>query len=208
MEEMQALVEATDSRYKALIATACFTGLRQGELLGLQWGDIDFESRRIYVRRTLQQGKSYEPKSHHSKRSVDIPIFLVEMLKTHQTRTTVELDSNKYELVFPNSVGKPFDKANLLVRVLLSALKRAGLRQIRFHDLRHSYASLLINNNANIKYVQKQLGHSSCQVTLDTYSHLIPEVGQEAISKLEVINNKSKDKRSVPIEKQKETPIF
>ncbi|GFP24423.1 integrase, partial [Candidatus Hakubella thermalkaliphila] len=95
------------------------------------------------------------------------------------------LEFNELSLIFPNQAGQPMDRSNLQVRIFEPALKKGGLRKIRWHDLRHSYASMLINDGANIKYVQKQLGHASCQVTLDTYSHLIREAGWEAIGKLD-----------------------
>ncbi|GFP29329.1 hypothetical protein HKBW3S44_00474 [Candidatus Hakubella thermalkaliphila] len=183
--EIQALIQATDPGYRCLIATACFTGLRQGELLGLIWGDLDFASGRIYVRRSLQGGILMEPKSAHSRRAVDIPPSLVQMLKEHQAFQAATLEFNELSLIFPNQAGQPMDRSNLQVRIFEPALKKGGLRKIRWHDLRHSYASMLINDGANIKYVQKQLGHASCQVTLDTYSHLIREAGWEAIGKLD-----------------------
>ncbi len=183
--EIQALIQATDPGYRCLMATACFTGLRQGELLGLMWDDIDFASGRIYVRRSLQDGVLMEPKSAHSRRPVDIPPLLIQMLKEHQAFQAATLESNELNLVFPNQAGRPMDRSNLQVRIFEPALRRAGLRKVRFHDLRHSYASLLINDGANIKYVQRQLGHASCMITLDTYSHLIREAGREAIGKLD-----------------------
>ncbi len=185
--EVEQLIAATDTRYYCLMLTACMTGVRQGELLGLQWGDIDFANNRIYVRRTLQAGKFYEPKSAASRRSVSVPVPVIQALKEHQARQAVELDENKIELVFPNEVGQPMDSRNMVHRVFEAALKRSGLPRIRFHDLRHSYAAALISAGENIKWIQKQLGHSSIQVTMDVYGHLLPDIERNAPARLEAI---------------------
>lgn len=193
-QEIKRLVEATPAKHKALMATACYTGMRQGEILGLKWDDIDFENKRVYVQRTLQQGQLLGPKTEASRRSVDIPAFLVGWLEEHQLRQAVEGPASDVDLVFPNEAGKPMDRANLEVRIFKPALVLAGLTtSLRFHDLRHSYASMLIHQGANIKYVQKQLGHATVHMTLNTYSHLLPDAGQEAIRRLEETYDRRKE---------------
>ena len=92
---------------------------------------------------------------------------------------------NVNNLVFPNKAGNPINHNNLIQRHFYPALEKAGLPKIRFHDLRHTYASLLIEQGENIKYIQSQLGHSSPTVTLNVYAHLMKSVNQEAASKLE-----------------------
>ncbi|OGP50030.1 MAG: hypothetical protein A2Y79_01425 [Deltaproteobacteria bacterium RBG_13_43_22] len=89
------------------------------------------------------------------------------------------------DLIFPNNAGGPIDKNNLIKREFDSALKKAGIERIRFHDLRHTYASLMIEQGENIKYIQTQLGHSSPMVTLNVYAHLMKETNQEAVVRLE-----------------------
>jgi len=89
------------------------------------------------------------------------------------------------DLIFPNNAGEPIDKNNLIKREFDSALKKAGIERIRFHDLRHTYASLMIEQGENIKYIQTQLGHSSPMVTLNVYAHLMKETNQEAVVRLE-----------------------
>ncbi|MBE0448812.1 MAG: site-specific integrase [Actinobacteria bacterium] len=197
-EEIAALIDAALPEHRALIMTACLTGMRRGELLGLQWSDVDFRSNTIFVRNALYKGKLDELKSQHSRRKIAIPEILVRELKTHQARQAVELPSNELDLVFPNTAGNPMDGNNLVKRIFEPTLKRADLRRIRFHDLRHSFASLLINQNESIKFIQRTLGHSSAQVTLDVYSHLMPDAGEQAAKRVEEsIFGKSENKSLV-----------
>lgn len=183
--DIEKLIANTNERYRCLITTACYTGMRQGELLGLQWGDVDFEGKRIFVRRTLQKGKFYEPKTKYSRRSVSIPNIVVQSLRSHQINQVVHLENNHSQLVFTNDVGEPIDPSNLTKRVFEPALKMAGLIHVRFHDLRHSYAAALISAGENPKWIQKQLGHSSIMITLDIYGHLLPETEKNASERLE-----------------------
>jgi integrase len=94
---------------------------------------------------------------------------------------------NEHDLVFPNELGKPLNKNNLSRKVFSPALRRAGLRKIRFHDLRHTYASLLIAQGEHPKYIQVQMGHSSISVTMDTYGHLMNTVNQESAKRLDLV---------------------
>ena len=110
---------------------------------------------------------------------------LVKALKAHQARQAVELYQNDEELVFPNEDGKLMDGNNLVKRIFVSSINRADLRRVRWHDLRHSYAAALISSGENPKFVQKRLGHSSIQVTMDIYAHLLPEIEKEAPKRLE-----------------------
>ena len=184
-DEIRLVLKHTDKRYQALIMTACYTGMRQSELLGLQWGDVDFESGKIYVRRTLQQGQFYEPKTHSSRRAVVVPPMLVEALKIHRTQQSVELEENEHDLVFTNTKGRPINGRNLTRRVFESALKRAGLRKVGFHALRHSYVSLLLSQGESIKFISRQVGHSSAKLTLDVYSHIMEGAEEEAMQRLQ-----------------------
>lgn len=184
-DELERLIQATDAKHRCLVMTACYSGLRQGELLGLQWGDVSFDACRLYVRRTLQQGRFYEPKSAASRRSVTVPSVVIKALKEYQLRQSVELETNELEMVFPNTRGQPMEAKNLVHRIFEPALKRASLPHVRWHDLRHGYASALISAGQNIKWVQKQLGHSSIKITMDVYGHLLPDAERDAVAKLE-----------------------
>ncbi len=178
--EPQRLLEAADDRWRILIMTAILTGLRQGELLGLQWGDVDWVAQQMLVRRTYTHGRFYDPKTKTSRRRVDLPTPLVIDLKKWKLRCP----KGELDLVFPNGAGNPESHSNLTQRGFHPALRRAGLRRIRFHDLRHTYASLLIETCEHPKYIQAQMGHSSIKVTMDIYGHLMRATNSRAAEKL------------------------
>ena len=170
-----------DQKYKTLFMLAVFSGARQGELFGLKWTDVDWINNQIHIRRTFNNGAWYKPKSETSIRKIDIgPEMIAELKKWKVACPPSELD-----LVFPNQSGNPLDHVYMLRHHFWPALKASGLPQIRFHDLRHTYASLLIEQGENIKYIQSQLGHSSPTVTLNVYAHLMKPVNQEAARRLE-----------------------
>ncbi len=166
--------------------------MRESEVLALQWGDVDFVQGQIVVRRTLQGGKFYNPKTKTSRRKIDIDPQLITELKKWKLRCP----KGEQDLVFPNSVGGPMDGLHMLKRIFYPALSRAKVAKIRFHDLRHTNASLRIEAGQNPKYMQEQLGHSSIQVTMDIYGHLLRSSDQDAAIKLrEVILTSKNDDR-------------
>jgi integrase len=169
--EVKQLLEACTSPWRLMIEVAVTTGLRQSELLGLQWGDIDWQANRLHVRRALRQRRFYDCKSKHSRRIVELPPALVHALKVWR----LECPKGAHDLVFPNSGGQPQDAPNLIHYGFEPALRRAGLRKIRFHDLRHTAASLLLANGVDVVAASRLLGHSSPIVTLNVYSHAIPK---------------------------------
>jgi integrase len=179
-DEIHLLLEKQDTKHGPFIMTAVMTGMREGELLGVQWPDIDWNKSQIYVRRTLQGGKFYAPKTKTSKRRIDVDQELLLELKKWRLRCP----KSESDLVFPNEVGKPMDATNMIKRVWYPTLRRAGLTRDRFHLLRHTNASLRIEASQNIKYIQNQLGHSSIQVTMDIYGHLMKPVNSEEAAKL------------------------
>ncbi len=175
IEELRQFTETakqTDPDYYPLFLTACLTGMRRGELLALKWSDINWAISQIHVRRSLVLGEIETPKSKAAVRAVIVPPILISVLKKHQLSCPI----GELNLVFPNREGKIMHAENMIRRHYLPALRRSGLRRIRFHDLRHTYASLLIAQSENLKFIQQQLGHSSAQVTLDRYGHLMPQV--------------------------------
>jgi integrase len=181
--------------YHPLFLLALRTGMRLGEILAVQWGDVDFEGRFIEVRRNLVGGRATSTKST-KRRRVDMSLKLVECLREYQrTQKAASLKAGRRlpPWVFATSEGTPLDGDNLRHRVFYSLLEKGKLRQIRFHDLRHTYASLLIQNGESLAYVREQLGHSSIQVTVDVYGHLVPSANRAAVDKLDAIPVRNPD---------------
>ncbi|MDX9788661.1 MAG: tyrosine-type recombinase/integrase [Desulfobacterales bacterium] len=183
-EQIRSLLDATTSqKYKMLFRLAVFSGCRQGELLGLKWPDVLWESNQIAVNRTFNNGRFYDPKTAGSRRRVDLgPDTMLEL-----KRWQIACPPNEMELVFPNDAGNPINHNNMVNRAFIPALKAAGLPVIRFHALRHTYASLKIRQGANIKYIQEQMGHSKPTITLNVYAHLFDASNAESAQGLEKI---------------------
>ena len=180
--EIRALLDATKSqKYRTLFLTAVMTGARQGEIVGLKWSDVDLNKKQLHVKRTFNHARFFTPKTKGSIRAIDLsPVMIIELKKW-------KLASGGHDdgLVFPTETGTPIEAGKLIVRYFKPALKAAGLPNIRFHDLRHTYASLMIEQGENIKYISSQLGHASTTITLDIYSHLMKSENQEAALRLE-----------------------
>ncbi|MDL2123801.1 MAG: site-specific integrase [Deltaproteobacteria bacterium] len=181
-DEIKAFLDTTtNQKYHTLFRLAIMSGARQGELLGLKWSDVDWEASQVRIERTFNHQEWYEVKTTTSKRRIDIGPGMIAELK----KWKLACMPNKLNLIFPNEAGQPMNHNNLVSRQFNPALKKAGIDRIRFHDLRHTYASLLIEQGENVKYIQSQLGHSSPTVTLNVYAHLMKPAHQEAAVKLE-----------------------
>ena len=159
-------------------------GLRKGELIALKWGDIQFGesaddcNRYMLVQRNYSHGRFTTPKSKKSRR-VDLSKQLRAcLLELRDTRLLAAMMAGQPsiadDLVFPSQVGTVIKPDNIAPRYMEPALEKAGLRRFRFHDLRHTFGSLLIQDGASLAYVKEQMGHSSIQITVDTYGHLVP----------------------------------
>ena len=190
-EELSLVLETARAHYSSHYPTllcAARTGLRMGELLAVQWGDLDFNGGFIEVRRAWVRGELKAPKSGKSRR-VDMSIQLMDTLKRLMTSRKEEALKKGWksvpEWVFCNEEGGPLDKDNLRKRVFYKCLEKAGVRRVRFHDLRHTYASLLLQQGESPQYVQSQLGHHSIQVTVDIYGHLIPGANRHVVDRLD-----------------------
>jgi integrase len=180
--EIKALLESESHlKYKTLFRLAIFSGARQGELLGLKWTDIDWNNSQIHIQRTFNNNEWYYTKTEASERKIDLGPEMMTALKKWKLACPI----GTLNLVFPNKAGNPINHNNLVNRHFNPALTTAELPKIRFHDLRHTYASLLIEQGENIKYIQSQLGHSSPTVTLNVYAHLMKPVNQDAACRLE-----------------------
>ena len=181
-EQIRSFLEAvTDQKYKTLFLTAIMTGARQGEILGLKWSDVDFSKKQISINRTFNMGRFFTPKTKGSARQVDLAPMAAKALAEWKLASGGKDDN----LVFSNEAGGPMNYSNMVQRHYRKALKDAGIPQIRFHDLRHTYASLLLSQGENVKYIQTQMGHSSPTVTLNVYAHLMKGENQEAACRLE-----------------------
>ena len=163
-------------------------------MLGLKWEDVDLEAGTLQVRRTLITAKGgpvlSAPKTKGSRRSVKFTHSAVEALRSHLQRQLGEIDRvgsqwRANSLIFASEGGDPLDRRYLTNHRFKPLLKRAGLPPIRFHDLRHTCATLLLGANVNPKIVSEMLGHASIAITLDTYSHVLPNMQSEAAKALE-----------------------
>jgi len=202
LEQVHKLLAVVEGHYmEALFKVALATGLRRGELMGLKWQDINFDTGVLQVRRILSRvptkmpGKGYveaEPKTQKSRRSIVIAPFALEALKLHRERQRgVKLKVGSawqdHDYVFCTSIGTHLNPTRDMLGQLKSLLKKAGLPDIRFHDLRHSAATLLLSVGVHPKVVQEILGHSQIGITLDVYSHVLPSMQQDAINRLNAV---------------------
>lgn len=194
-EEARRLLEAArEDRLEALYVLAIHTGMRQGELLALKWNDVDLENGVIRVQRTLTRYGSRlvlgDTKTRKSRRTVNLTEAAIQALRGHLERQLeqVERMGDLYEdqgLIFTTEAGTLINPTNLRKRSFASLLRKAGLPEVRFHDLRHTCASLLLGKNVHPKYVQELLGHATVSITLDTYSHFVPAMGVQTARAME-----------------------
>lgn len=169
-EEIARLLGAAPPRYRTLLAAAVFTGLRQSELLALRWENIDFADEVVHVQTALDRsGRHVEPKTRNARRDVVLMPALSRALKTLKASSPYPAPT---DYVFVSQVGTPLYWRNVARRALQPALRNAGIEHVRWHDLRHTFASLLIASGANISFVSRQLGHGSPDITLRVYGHL------------------------------------
>jgi integrase len=183
--------ESSHDRFIALYHLAISTGMRQGELLGLKWIDIDWEARSLQVQRQVTRKKGggltfSQPKTKSGIRRIDLGKRTISILQKHQKNQFEESLQvgekwQDQDLVFPSSIGTIMNRNNLR-RKYISLLRKANLPELRFHDLRHTAASLMLNNNVPVIIVSRRLGHAQPSITLDVYGHLIPTKQKEVAS--------------------------
>ncbi len=181
------LETVSGDRLEALYVVAISAGLRQGEILGLKWEDLDLDAGTLQVRRTLSEtrdGRVFEPPKSGKGRSVRLTQRAISALRAHrkaQLEEKLQLGSLWTEngLVFASEAGTPIGGRNL-IRHFKIRLGRAGLPDIRFHDLRHTCATLLLRQGVHAKFVQELLGHGDVSLTLNVYSHVLPDMGDAA----------------------------
>ena len=171
-ELLTKLLPAAPERYRALIATAAGTGLRWGEVAGLCLDAVDLAAGRLYVIRTVVEVSGHTafkpyPKSAAGRRTIPLPRWLTEIIANHLASYALGVD----QLVFPNTVGAPLRRTLFRSRVWKPTLQRAGLDPtLRFHDLRHSYATWLVDDGVPVNVVQRVMGHERSSTTLDLYT--------------------------------------
>ena len=184
------LQAARDDGWEALYVLVVQTGMRRGELFGLRWDNVDLDSGWLHVKQALaHDGKSFNlPKTAKGRRRIRLTPEAVEALTKHRIGQNKERlrhggSWQDQGLVFCSSVGTPMNPDNFVKRQYKPLLRRAGLPYIRFHDLRHTFASLMMPNVKNPQIVQEMLGHSRISTTLDIYSHLSPDMQEDAVGR-------------------------
>jgi integrase len=197
-EQAQQLLQAARGHpQEALFVLALATGMRRGELLALKWQDINLTTGTLQIRRILTRfpGKGYveaEPKTLKSRRNIIVASCALEALKRHRKRQLeAKLKAGPawqdHDYVFCTSIGTHLNPSKDALDPLKKLLKQAGLPEIRFHDLRHSAATLLLGEGVHPKVVQELLGHSNISMTMDVYSHVLPSMQQDAVSRLNAV---------------------
>lgn len=181
---------AKKSRYYIVFLLAVATGMRRGEILGLRWQDIDFDNRILSVSQTLSAQNKLLPtaKTASSQRSIDLDTNTIAELREHRVRVLKEKvrqgDAyNDFDLVCCSVTGKPTQNENIW-RVWTDYVKQSGLPRIRFHDLRHTHATLMLKAGIHPKVVSERLGHANVGITLNTYSHVVKGMQKEAAQKI------------------------
>ena len=180
------VAEAQFPRWHPWVLLALRTGLRLGEQLALQWGDIDFNGRRAQIQRNLVRGVLTSPKSHQ-RRFVDLSAELADTLlgwRRLQRARWLQKGQALPPWVFPSLEGSALDERNVR-HVFARMLQTAELRQIRIHDCRHTFASLLLQAGAPITYVSQQLGHADPSITFRVYAHYLPDGSQKDVDRLD-----------------------
>lgn len=194
-EEVNKFLEfAKDNPSYIVFYLALTTGMRQGEILGLRWKDVDLDKGLIKINQTLSHdGKIFisGAKTKSSLRTINLSLSGIKVLKVRKLAVSKEKLSfgpiyQDFDLVVCTQHGTPFNPANIR-RTFKRIIKMADVPDIRFHDLRHTHATLLLSKGVNVKVISERLGHSNIKVTLDTYSHVLPSMQEEVARKLDEI---------------------
>jgi integrase len=188
-EVRRLLAAARPGFYRTFFLTAVLTGARVGELTGLVWNDVDLEAGTLAIRRSVSWAKArgttgrakprlYQPKTTNSRRTIQLPVELVSALR----RWKLACPPSTQDLVFPNADGTPRHRSTIAADGLRPALKRAGLRHVTIHSLRHTFASGLIMQGRPVTEVAHLLGHASPAITLSVYSHWFRDTKSETVT--------------------------
>jgi len=194
--EARTLIEAAQTeRLGTIYSVALASGAREGELLALRWADIDWERGSIRIQRTLQRTASAlvftEPKTSSSRRTIPLGVSTMKALQRHRVAQAEERlgcglgKAAEEDLVFATEAGTPVDAGNFLRRTHYPLLERAGLPRIRFHDLRHTAATLLLEAGVHVKVVAERLGHATPSLVMNTYGHATDRMQKDATTAME-----------------------
>jgi integrase len=191
-EQLRTFLEAAASdRLFALYAIALDSGARQGELFGLQWQDVDFDAACLFVRRALRERKGVlslgPPKTAQSRRRIDLSQYSLAALNEHRVRMLADGHCRPDAPVFCDTNGSWLRKSNVTRRSFQPIVQRAGLPSVRFHDLRHTVASLLLSAGEGVKVVSERLGHANSAMTLNIYAHAAPGAQARAAARMDGI---------------------
>lgn len=202
VEQSRLFLEAvSNTPHETLFKVAIAVGLRLGEALGLQWSDIDFENRTLHVRNQLQRVngklKLVEPKTSKARRTIALPAFAIDSLRSHKARQLEMSLFNadvwqKNDFVFTSSIGTPADPRNLR-RTLHRIVEDHNLPKLRFHDLRHTCATLLLAQGTDARTIMETLGHSQITLTMNTYSHVMPSLKRDAADRMDAVFGTAKE---------------
>jgi integrase len=189
------LEAARGDRLEAIYTVALALGLRQGEILGLRWDDVDLDAGTVRIRNSLQRlGPGWElvePKSARSRRTIAMPAIATAALRAHRIRQLEERvwagsRWQEHGFVFTSTIGTPLNGSNVTHRFQV-LLETAGLPHQRFHDLRHAAATLLLAQGVSARVVMEILGHSQIALTMNTYSHVAPELQRDAADRMDAV---------------------
>ena len=193
--EVEELAAATVEPYGRLVQLAALTGLRQGELFALRDRSVDLHAMTLSVEHGVYAGELVSLKTRASRRRVDLSAKAAALLRRQLfARTPTPLG-----LVFHSPVGRILNDDNFRHRIFVPAVRRSGLGPLRFHDLRHTYAALMVAAGAHPKYLQAQMGHSSIRVTLDLYGHLYPDANRSVLTELDRLVERNPPDESITL---------
>ncbi|MCM3161022.1 site-specific integrase [Metabacillus litoralis] len=197
-DEIEKFLEtAKEDRLYILYYLALMTGMRQGELLGLRWKDIDFPNNSLSVKQVLSHdGKQFFPgaKTKKGNRTISLNTKTTDALKQHKILIESEKEKhgdgyiNNYDLVICTTIGTPYNPSNILNRSFKPLIEKAEVTPIRFHDLRHVHATMLLKLGENPKVISERLGHKDINTTLRIYSHVLPSMQKQVVEKLDSLN--------------------
>jgi integrase len=177
IQKLLVTAEKMDWDLYVMVFLLVMTGMRRGEMLGLDWKSVDFPNKKLIIRRGYTNKRLQEPKTKSSRRAVNLGTRAINLLKRHRLKKDNPSGST---LLFDRGDGHPLDPDTLSSFKWPRLLRAAEIREsVRLHDLRHTFCSLLIAQGANPKYIQGQLGHSSIMMTMDRYGHLMPETNEK-----------------------------